>query len=138
MEECINIRRQWKEIDSGRQEFNELYMKSTHLIPLWREGLQIIKATLGSNQNSSNQSQRNAYRTILAEYESLADNLKTQMVDTAHQGLLETDVLISIQKRWTRLDDVVDWYYNMCNQKMDEDEPRVFRSSSTWLVLDFD
>jgi hypothetical protein len=112
-------------------------MKGNCFIPIWTEGMRIIKEVLNNNPNSSNQSgKRDAFARIIEEYESRADNLHIQMVDTAHRGLLDLEFLDSIQERWMRLDEIVKWYYDLCNRDIDEDEPQVFRRSPTWLVAD--
>jgi hypothetical protein len=137
VEECIEIRQQWKDVDSGQFKFSQRYMTSNHFVPIWTEGLRIIKETLGSNQMSNNQpKKRNDFERILLHYETLTKSLKSRMVDAAHRGLLESEVLFSIQDRWVRLDEVVDWYYNLCNLDVNEDECRIVRNSSTWLVTD--
>jgi hypothetical protein len=137
IEDCIDIKQQWKDINSGQCQFSELYMKRNYFIPIWTEGMRIIKEVLNSNPNSSNQSgKRDAFARIIREYESRADNLQTHMVDTAHRGLFDLEFLDPIQERWMRLDEVIEWYYDLCNRDVDEDEPQVFRRSLTWLVAD--
>jgi hypothetical protein len=112
-------------------------MKDNCFIPIWTEGLRIIKEVLNSNPNSSNQSgKRDAFARMIEEYEGRADDLRTQMVDTARQGLFDLEFLDPIQERWMRLDEIVKWYYDLCNRNVDEDEPQVFRRSFTWSVAD--
>jgi hypothetical protein len=133
VEDCNDIRQQWKDIDSGQCQFSELYMKSDRFVPIWKEGMRIIKEVLRSKQVSSNESKkRNDFARILAHYESLADDLQTQMVDTAHQNLFDPEFFNPIQERWMRLDETVKLYYDLCNLGVDEDEHPVFRRSLTW------
>lgn len=135
LEECFQIRQQWKNIDSGQRQFSQLYMKSDHFVPVWKEGLRIVKEALQRNQTFNNQSQkRNDFEKILSQYETLAESLKSQIVDAAHRGLLEAEVFYSIQARWIRLDEILDWYYDLYNINVDEDVPHVSRRSSNWLV----
>jgi uncharacterized protein Yka (UPF0111/DUF47 family) len=99
--------------------------------------MRIIKEVLKSNQVSNDQSRkRDDFARIIREYESQADSLQTQMVDTAHRGLFEPEFLNPIQERWMRLDETVKLHYDLCNLYIDEDEPIVFRQSLTWLVAD--
>jgi hypothetical protein len=105
---------------------------------MWTEGMRIIRAVLKSNPNSSNQSRkRDDFARIIGEYESKADDLQIQMVDTGHRGLFDPEFLGPIQERWTRLDETVKMYYELCNRIIDEDEPKAFRRSLSWLVADF-
>jgi uncharacterized protein Yka (UPF0111/DUF47 family) len=99
--------------------------------------MRIIKEVLKSNPSSSNQCRKqDAFARIVGEYESQADNLRTQMVDTAHRGLFDPEFLDPIQERWMRLDETVKLYYDLRNRVLDEDESQVFRQSLTWLVAD--
>jgi hypothetical protein len=99
--------------------------------------MRIIKEVLKSNQVSSNQSRkRDDFARILGEYESQADNLRVQMVDTADRGLFDPEFLNPIQERWMRLDETIELHYYLCNLCVDEGEPHVFRRSLTWLVAD--
>ena len=108
-------------------------MKSDRFVPIWKEGMRIIKEVLRSKQVSSNElKKRNDFARILAHYESLADDLQTQMVDTAHQNLFDPEFFNPIQERWMRLDETVKLYYDLCNLGVDEDEHPVFRRSLTW------
>jgi hypothetical protein len=133
VEDCNDIRQQWKDIDSGQCQFSELYMKSNRFVPIWTEGMRIIKEVLKSKQISSNQSKkRDDFARILADYESLADDLQIQMVDAAHQGIFDPGFLNPIQERWIRLDETVKLHYDLCNLDYDEDIPSVFRRSLTW------
>jgi hypothetical protein len=112
-------------------------MKGNGFIPIWTEGMRIIKEVLKSNQVSSNQSRkRDDFARILGEYESQADNLRVQMVDTADRGLFDPEFLNPIQERWMRLDETIELHYYLCNLCVDEGEPHVFRRSLTWLVAD--
>jgi hypothetical protein len=95
--------------------------------------MRIIKEALRSKQVSSNQSKkRNNFADILAEYESLADNLQTQMVDTAHQGLFDPEFFDPFQDRWIRLDETVKLHYKLCNLDVAEYDRLLFRRSLTW------
>lgn len=108
-------------------------MKSNRFVPIWTEGMRIIKEVLISKQISRNQSKkRDDFARILADYESLADGLQTQMVDAAHQGLFDPEFFNPIQERWMRLDETVKLHYDLCNPDVDEDIPLVFRRSLTW------
>jgi hypothetical protein len=99
--------------------------------------MRIIKEILKSKEVSSNQSKkRDDYAHILANYESLADDLKTQMVDTAQQGLFNPEFINPIQERWMRLDETMKLHYKLCNVDVDEDEPLLCRRSLTWQVAD--
>jgi hypothetical protein len=99
--------------------------------------MRIIKEVLKNNPVSNNQSRkRDDFVRIMGEYESQADNLQTQMVDTAHQGLFDPDFLNPIQERWMRLDETVKLHYDLCNLYVGEDEPFALRRSLTWLVAD--
>lgn len=110
-------------------------MKGNGFIPIWTEGMRIIKEVLKSNQVPSNQSRkRDDFARILGEYESQAEKLHVQMVDTANRGLFDPEFLDPIQERWMRLDETVELHYYLCNLCVDEDEPQVFRRSLTWLV----
>lgn len=135
IETFIEIKLQWKDIDVGRRQFSESYMGNIYFIEIWAEGLQIVKNVLRSKNVSGNQQKiRDDYVQILANYESRACNLRDQMVDAARQGLLEEDVLHSIQERWIRLDELLDWYYDSCSRDVDADEFPIFRSAPKWLV----
>jgi hypothetical protein len=114
-------------------------MKGNCFIPIWTEGMRIIKEVLKNNQVSSNQSRkRDDFARIIGEYESQADNLQIQMVDTARRGVFDPEFLSPIQERWMRLDETVQLHYDLCNRYVDEDESYVCRRSLTWLVADFD
>ncbi|KAH4186453.1 hypothetical protein HBH61_131690 [Parastagonospora nodorum] len=132
IEDCNDIRQQWKDINSGQCQFSELYLKGNCFIPIWTEGMRIIKEVLKSNSNSSNQCRKqDDFARIVGEYESQADTLQTQMVDTAHRGLFDPEFLDPIQERWMRLDETVKLYYDLRNRVLDEDESQVFRQSLT-------
>jgi hypothetical protein len=114
-------------------------MKSNCFIPIWEEGMRIIREGLESNQDSSNQSRkRDGLMSTIGEYETQADHLETWMVDAARRGLFNLEFLSPIQERWMRLDETVELYYDSCNQNRNvyDDEPLIFRSSLTWLVAD--
>jgi uncharacterized protein Yka (UPF0111/DUF47 family) len=99
--------------------------------------MRIIKEVLKSNPSSSNQCRKqDDFARIVGEYESQADTLQTQVVDTAHRGLFDPEFLDPIQERWMRLDETVKLYYDLRNRVLDEDESQVFRQSLTWLVAD--
>lgn len=131
--DCGVVRQQWEDIDSGQCQFSELYLTSNSLVPIWTEGMRIIKGVLRSKQTSNNQSKvRDDYVRILTDYESLADDLQTQMVDAAHQGLFEPEFFHPIQERWMRLDETVKLYCDSCNHNAHDDGFHVFRRSLTW------
>ncbi|USP78909.1 hypothetical protein yc1106_06183 [Curvularia clavata] len=133
LEDCNDIRQQWRDIDSGKCQFSELYMTSDLLVPIWAEGLRIIKDVIRSKQVSSEQSnKRNVFARILLDYESLAGRLQERMVDAARQGLFDPDFLNPIQERWLRLDETIDLHYNLCNVDADEDMHSFCRQSPTW------
>jgi hypothetical protein len=114
-------------------------MKSNRFIPIWEEGMRIIREGLESNQDSSNQSRkRDGLMSTIGEYETQADHLETCMVDAARRGLFNPEFLSPIQERWMRLDETVELYYDSCNQNRNvyDDDPLMFRSSLTWLVAD--
>lgn len=137
IEDCNDIRQQWKDIDSGQSQFSELYMKSKCFIPIWTEGMRIIKDVLKNNQTSNNHSKkRDDFARIIREYEIQAANLQTQMVDTAQRGVFDPEFLDPIQERWMRLDEILDLHYDLCNIYSGEDEFIVLRHSLTWLVAD--
>ncbi|KAH7064451.1 hypothetical protein BKA63DRAFT_558363 [Paraphoma chrysanthemicola] len=131
--DCNYIRQQWKDINSGQCQFSELYMKSNDFVPVWTEGMRIIKEVLRSKQISGNQSKkRDDFARILTDYESLAVDLQTEMVDAAQQGLFEPEFFKPIQERWMRLDETVKLHYGICNLDVDEDTPFLPRRSLTW------
>ncbi|KAJ4302811.1 hypothetical protein N0V90_001702 [Kalmusia sp. IMI 367209] len=131
LKDCIEIKRQWKDINSGKCNFTHLYMKSDQFIPIWAEGLKIIKEAFVGN--ASHQSKkRSDFEKILYNCDTLASQIMSQMIDIAHQGLLDLEVLYSIQARWIRLDEVLKWYYDLCNEDADEPGQRVYRISLTW------
>jgi hypothetical protein len=133
LEDCNDIRQQWRDIDSGKCQFSELYMTSDLLVPIWAEGLRIIKEVIRSKQVSNEQSnKRNVFARILLDYESRAGRLQEQMVDAARHGLLDPDFLNPIQGRWLRLDETIDLHYDLCNLDADEDMPSFCRQSPTW------
>lgn len=133
VEDCDDIRQQWRDINSGQRQFSELYMKSNHLVRIWTEGMRIITEVLRNQQVSSNQSKkRDDFARILAEYEDLADNLQIQMVDAAHQDFFDPEFLNPIQERWMRLDETIKLHYDLCNRDVDEDMPPLSRRSLTW------
>jgi hypothetical protein len=135
VEEFVEIKRQWRDINTCQSQFSQSYVQDNQFIPIWVEGLRIVQEALGSNNMSSNHIQkRSVYIGILARYEKLACSLRDKLVDTARQGLLKEEILFSIQERWLRLDDLLDWYYDMHNNHLDEDTPPVSRSTPTWLV----
>ncbi|KAL1595964.1 hypothetical protein SLS60_009654 [Paraconiothyrium brasiliense] len=134
LKDCNDAMRQWKEINSGKRQFSHSYLKNGHFDRIWAEGLRIITEALRRNQPSNNQSQKQSFERILHKCDTLASELMSQMVDVAHQGLLDATVFWSIQARWLRLDEVLNWYYDLCNLDADESEQRVSRVSPTWLV----
>ncbi|KAJ4321610.1 hypothetical protein N0V94_002809 [Neodidymelliopsis sp. IMI 364377] len=138
IEDCNDIKQQWDDIESGQCRFSELYLKDNCIIPIWKEGMRIIKEVLKNNQASSNQSRkRDDFVRILGEYEKQANKLQTQMVDTAHRGLFDPEFLNPIQERWMRLDETIELHYDSCNRCVDEDKRLSFRRSLAWLVADF-
>lgn len=131
--DCDDVIKQWEDIDSGQCHFSELYLTRNSFVPIWTEGMRIIKGVLSSKQTSNNQSKvRDDYARILSHYESLADDLQTQMVDAAHQGLFEPEFFHPIQERWMRLDETVKLYCDSCNHNAHDDVSHVFRRSLTW------
>lgn len=139
MEDFLEIKRQWKDIDSSQSQFNKSYLQDNYFVPVWVEGLRIVKEAIGSNKGSGNQIQKQSeYIRILTYYESLACNLRDQMVGTARQGLLEKEVLYSIQERWIRLDEILDWYYDFDNRHLGEDIPPTSRWAPKWSVQNSD
>jgi hypothetical protein len=133
VEDCDDIKQQWKDIDLGQCQFSELYMKSKCFVPIWQEGMRIIKEVLRSKQVSSNQSKkRDDFARILEDYESLADDLQTHMVDAAKQGLFDPEFFTPIQERWMRLDETIKLHYDLRNLDVDKDKPTVSRRSLPW------
>lgn len=131
--DCEDVMKQWNDIDSGQCQFSELYLTSNSLVPIWTEGMRIIKGVLRNKQASNNQSKiRDDFAHILLHYESLADDLQTRMVDAAHQSLFKPEFFHPIQERWMRLDETVKLHYDLCNQDADEDVSHIFRQSLTW------
>jgi hypothetical protein len=129
------IQRQWKNINSNQSQFSQSYMQDPQFVPVWAEGLRIMKEALGSKSSSSNSIKKQSdFTDILIGYDGLACRLRDEMVGTAHQGHLEKEVLYSIQDRWIRLDEILDWYCDLYNRDLDEDTPPMSRSSPKWLV----
>lgn len=124
------VRRQWTDIDSNKRQFSQSYMHDTHFVTVWAEGLRIVREGLNSNSTQM----QNVFTRILKEYESLACILRETMVDTADQGLLKKEVLYSIQDRWIRLDEILDWSYDLRNRDLDEDTSPTSRLTPKWLV----
>ncbi|RYN45873.1 hypothetical protein AA0118_g12754 [Alternaria tenuissima] len=135
LEDCNDVRQQWRDIDSGKCQFSELYMTNDLLVPIWKEGLRVIKEVIGSKKVSSEQSnKRNVFAGILLDYESQAGRLQEQMVHAAGQGLFDPVFLNPIQERWLRLDETIDLHYRLCNHDADE-EFSFRRQSPTWLEV---
>jgi hypothetical protein len=135
IDEIDEVHSQWEMIDSGENQFSLSYVQSKHFIPIWVEGLGIVKEALRFDNMSSNHvKKRLDYMDIVTRYEQLAYGLRERLVDTARQGLLKNEILFSIQERWIRLDELLDWYYNTYNEHRDEDTPYMSRSAPTWLV----
>ncbi|KAL5389674.1 hypothetical protein DPSP01_002169 [Paraphaeosphaeria sporulosa] len=130
--DCIEIKRQWKEINSGKCEFTHLYMRRKWLIPIWAESLRIIKEALAGNQTSNRSQKQTHYEQILHRCDTLANDVKDHMLDIAREGLLDPEVLSSIQGRWLRLDGILNWYYDLHKREADEPEQRWLRISPTW------
>ena len=127
------VKRQWKDIDSNKSQFGQSYMQDTRFVPVWEVGLQIVREVLRNKNSPGNSTQKQSdFMRILTDYESLACSLRDQMVDTAHQGLLKKEVLYSIQDRWIRLDEILDWYYDLRNRDLNEDTPSMSRLSPKW------
>lgn len=115
---------QWKEIESHERRFNQTYLKDPRFIPIWTEGLKNIKVVLNCKKGNSDQvEKRKRFVNILLGYEKHADHLLDALKNAAAQGILDAEIQDSIQERWMRLDDTLNWYHR------DVNEPRSIR---TW------
>jgi hypothetical protein len=135
--DCFEIQRQWKEINSGQCKFAQSYMRCKQLIPIWTESLRIIKQALEGNQTSHGSQKQSDYENILHKCDTLASGVTAHMLGVARKGLLDSEVLSTIQERWLRMDEVLNWYYDLHNREADEPEQRWSRISPTWLVTNF-
>ncbi|KAJ4375780.1 hypothetical protein N0V83_001057 [Neocucurbitaria cava] len=137
VEEIFEIRQQWQDIELCRSQFSQSYVQDKLFIPVWVEGLRIVKEALRNNHVSGNHmKQRCDYMNILARYEKLACRLRDRLVDTARQGLLTNEVLMSTQERWIRLDGLLDEYHDTYNDHRDEDTSFAPRIAPKWSVQD--
>ncbi|ORY15962.1 hypothetical protein BCR34DRAFT_143714 [Clohesyomyces aquaticus] len=129
----MELKRQWRDIDSGQRQFRQSYVQDNSFVPVWVEGLRIVKETLRSINFSGKQDQKQReYMKILASYETLAGKLHDEMIDLARQGLLDKEVLFSIQERWIRLDEILDWYYDLLNGQIGEGVHPMSRAAPQW------
>lgn len=133
IEEYIEIKHQWKNIELGQGQFTQSYMEDRYFIPFWTEGLRIVKDALRDNRTSTNAiEKRSVFTRILTEYEKLACSLQEKLIDASRQGLLEKGVIISIQDRWVKLEEVLRWYYDSRNALRDEDSAYELPIAPTW------
>jgi hypothetical protein len=126
LSEFDEIKEQWKDIQLHKYRFNQFYLKDHQFIPVWAKGLQNIRIVLGCKKVCGDQiEKRRTFESILLGYEKQADHLLGALVDAAVEGILEQEILSSIQERWMRLDETLNCYHD------DTDTPRSIR---TWLV----
>lgn len=134
LSEFAEIKRQWKDIGSCKHRFNKLYLKDSQFIYFWEKGLQVIRRVLGCTEVSGNQiEKRRTFESILLGYDNRASALYTELIHIAGEDILEEDVLYLIRERWMRLDDVLNWYYNVYLFP-EEGAPYMSRSAPTWSV----
>lgn len=121
-----DIDKQFEDIYSTKYGFNKLYLKNERFIAIWEIGLRHVRRVLESKESNGNHAkQRDDFESILLSYRILAFNLKDAVIDAAVEGVLEQKVLYLIRDRWTRLDEVLDWYHEHTDTS---------RTIPTWLV----
>lgn len=132
----MEIKRQWRNIESSQSQFTQSYMEDRYFVPFWTEGLHIVKGALRNNRASTNaMKKRSDFVRILTEYEDMACTLQQKLIDASGRGLLEDAVMFSIQDRWVKLDEVLKWYYDSQNRVRDKNTPPSSPTSLGWYVL---
>jgi hypothetical protein len=126
---------QRKDIENGQRRFSHSYLRDESFVPIWTEGLRVVKNVFKNSNSSKNQTQKqNVYMGYITSYEKQARTLQNQMVDIALQGLLEEPIINSIRNRWVKLDSSIEWYYEWRNRTIDPVKNTSTRIAPKWLV----
>ena len=134
LSEFKEIKRQWKDIGECKCRFNQLYLKDKRFVSFWEEGLRHVRMVLKNQETSANQiGTRRTFQGILLGYDRMAYSVSEELDHVAGEGVLDQEILDSIQERWMRLDDLLDWYFD-AYMKCKKDEPDSFRHAPKWSV----
>ncbi len=101
---------QLNSIKLGAALFHPSYLEERIFITIWQKAVNILRQLL-PHELAPDQPPDNtqAYSEYLSLMEAEAENLTEQIVHAASKGSLTPNALLTLEERWVRLDEILDW-----------------------------